>query len=230
MVNVIYANIDRINRLTTTVDVAVVDSIDHTTEKTVLLESNHSNIQDFSNHTVYVPASALQHVKGEKVKVYHELAQYPFFQQARSMIHRNDSPKGVFRLRRVLAEEKNDFVIASDLYVLSSLFGEAEIIDVKHSRGGLDPQHVIVTVKYGDGVMAHVDYTFTSKEIIELEWSGINQIIEFKSDEMNPMDPGHLTTLPLQYNVDSILETAVELDVVAPELAKYQEAIGGVEA
>lgn len=230
MVNVIYENVERIDRFTTTVDVDVVNSIEQASGETVLIDAGLTTIQDFGYHTVYVPAFYLNRVKGGKVKVYHELAQYPFFQEAKSIMSSNESPKGVFRLRRLLETEKNDSIIASDLCVLTSLFGEPEVIDVKHSRYGLEPQHVIVTANFVRGTMAHIDYTFSSKESIELEWSGIKQIIEFNSDEMNPMKPSHFTTLPLRYNVDSILDSAEDLDLVAPKLTRFQRVIGGVEA
>ena len=60
--------------------------------------------------------------------------------------------------------------------------------------------------------MAHLEYTFADVEKIELEWSGVKQIIEFDSDEMNPFHPQQGSYLPLSYSADSILHTARQVD------------------
>ncbi|WP_042146681.1 hypothetical protein [Paucisalibacillus sp. EB02] len=229
MANIVLANIDRINFITTTVDVGVVDSVANVQGNTVLLDSNPASIPDLKDHTVFVPATLLHEVNHNDVKVYHELAQYPFFQQAQSIIQENGAVKGVFRLRRVLNEVKNTAVIASDLCVLVSLFGEPVLLDVKHSQANIATLHVIVMIHFSGGIMAHVDYTFSGKESIELEWSGVKQIIEFNSDDMNPVDPKNYTMLPIQYSVDSILQSAEPVDQVLPKFQEFLQVVGGVE-
>jgi hypothetical protein len=229
MTNIVLANIERIDFITTTIKVNVVDSIAKLGENTVLINLNDVSLTDLKGHTAFIPATFLQEGNLNDVKVYHELAQYPFFQQAQSVIQNNGIVKGVFRLRRVVNEAKNTAVIASDLCVLSSLFGDPVFIDVKNSQTNARPNHVIVMIHFAGGVMAHVDYTFSNKESIELEWSGVQQIIEFNSDEMNPFDPGSFTTLPLQYNVDSILRNAEPAEQVLPKFQEFLQAVGGVE-
>lgn len=229
MGTIVLANMERIDFVTTTIDVDVVDSVANVRKNISLMDLNTASLPDIKDHTVFVPATLLPKENFNHVNVYHELAQYPFFQQAQSVIQENGAAKGVFRLRRVVNEEKNTAVIASDLCVLTSLFGEPALIHVLHSQANTHPNHVIVMLHFAGGVMAHVDYTFSNKESIELEWSGIQQIIEFHSDEMNPFDPKSFTTLPLQYNVDSILRNAEPAEQVLPKFQEFLQAVGGVE-
>jgi hypothetical protein len=229
MPNIVLANMERIDFVTTTVDVDVVDSVANVRNNTSLLDLNTASLPDIRDQTVFVPATWLHRENLNEVKVYHELAQYPFFQQAQSVIQENGAAKGVFRLRRVVKDVKNTAIIASDLCVLASIFGEPALLDVLHSHANAQPNHVIVMIHFAGGTMAHVDYTFSDKESIELEWSGVRQIIEFHSDEMNPFDPRSYTSLPLQYNVDSILRNAEPAEQVLPKFQEFLQAVGGVE-
>ncbi|MFK4997049.1 hypothetical protein ACI2OX_04095 [Bacillus sp. N9] len=87
---------------------------------------------------------------------------------------------------------------------------------------------MIVTVQFHDRAMAHLEYTFSVGERIEFEWSGINKIIEFDSEEMRPIYPKGYTSLPLIYSVDSIIETAHGADKnLLSTLKAYTEIIEG---
>ena len=230
MGNVIFALMNKINFDATTFDVEVVESLDQVVKKTVVVDPDKFPSYGLEGENVYVPATLLDSVQGKSVKVYHELELYPFFQAAKEIILKDGAPKGVFRLRRVIDGEKSNSIIASDLCVLSSVFGEPERIVIKHSRAGLEPQHVIAMLSFGGGTMAHVDYTFAMEEYVELEWSGVGQIIEFNSEEMNPVEPVESVPVTLQYDVDSILRSSKDLESVREELHRFQQLVGGAEA
>ena len=179
---------------------------------------------------LYLPVRRLnESAEGMKGFVYFDLALYPFFQEARKIILNSEQLQGVFRLRRTFAHDVNEEQIAGDLFVLEKIFGDAKQIHVKHSRKEKKPYHVIVTVNYGNGTMAHLDYTFNDTFRIEVEWSGIGKIIEFNSSESSPIIPAKSTGVPLAYRVEAIIEHAEAIDTQLVEnLSKYKVALKGV--
>lgn len=229
MRNVVVANIDKIDFDTTVEKVNLIDSLDQLREGmgTYLLSpAEVTSDTIFENSSLFVPFEMLQNVKTtEKAHVYFDLEQYPFFKKAIEMISKDEKPKGVFRYRRI---SKNDRFIEEDFFVLASLLGEPQEVKVKRTNRSVLPFHTIITVNFGGGTMAHLEYTVAESDRIELEWSGIKNIIEFNSDEMTPINPKHSTALPLSYNVDSILETAHKVDAdFLKHLEKYSSLING---
>ncbi|WP_026907220.1 hypothetical protein [Paucisalibacillus globulus] len=225
MGNIVYANVGKVVG-----NVEVVDSFERVRDRTVLFDLEKIDfVGGQGDHRIYIPATMIGSVQGENVFVYHELGLYPFFQKAKKIILESGVPKGVFRLRRIIESKKNRSVIASDLVVLSTVFGEPERIVIKHSPMEMQPAHVIVMISFNGGTMAHVDYTFTGKEYIELEWSGIGQIIEFNSAEMNPMNLVVNLPLTLQYHVESILETSMNQNSVWKDFQRFQQLVGGAD-
>jgi hypothetical protein len=221
--NIIYVSVGKVVG-----NVEVVDSFEQVEDRTVLLDLEKIHlVGGRGDHRVYIPATRIDSVQGEDVFVYHELELYPFFQKAKEILLETGVPKGVFRLRRIIESKKNSSVIASDLVVLSTVFGEPERIVIKHSPKEMQPAHVIVMISFDGGTMAHVDYTFTGKEYIELEWSGIGQIIEFNSEEMNPMNLVVNVPLTLHYHVESILETSKNQESVRKDFQRFQQLVGG---
>ena len=76
--------------------------------------------------------------------------------------------------------------------------------------------------------MAHIEYTIHHQERVELEWSGIKNIIEFDSDEIKSAQPGSKTTLPLAFSVDSILATGHQVNQhIIGRLAHFEKLISG---
>ena len=105
--------------------------------------------------------------------MYFDLENYPFYQKVKEMIGKEDKPKGVLRFRRMVKKDENQSLLAGDLYVLSSLLGEPQDVQVKQTDQSVTPAHTIIMMNFGGGTMAHIEYTVTNQERIELEWSGI---------------------------------------------------------
>lgn len=169
------------------------------------------------NYTLYVPASAFpfEAVTKANVAVYCDIENYPFYQSAKEIIEERANqkkPKGVFRFRRTVKAADADQLFATDLYAIYALLGEPAHVHVTRTNQTNNPAHTIVLIDFGGGTLAHVEYTISDENRIELEWSGIGSIIEFDSNELNPFNPITKTKLPLLYSVDSILQTAHKLD------------------
>ncbi|MBS4208188.1 hypothetical protein [Bacillus sp. FJAT-50079] len=176
------------------------------------------------NDRVFIPPHLLK-TADEQLYVYFDLEQYPFFQKIKEAI---SDRKGVLRFRRMVDDDEREHIIANDLFVISTVLGELRKIHIKRTNQSIQPYHVIVTAQFHDRAMAHLEYTFSKGERIELEWSGIKKIIEFDSEEMRPIYPKGYTSLPLGYSVESIIETAhqVDLDLLS-KLKVYAEMIEG---
>ncbi|WP_221566017.1 hypothetical protein [Alkalihalobacillus sp. TS-13] len=232
--NIVFGRLEKIEFSTTLSNVKRVDSIEqqmleNVREGTVVVASvGHKLDRDLSCQYMYFPYGSLPagHQDMEGLMVYFELEVYPFFQRAYEIIEGNG--QGVLRFRRRVAPDKSEFIIAEDLYVLSNLLGQPETVHANHSNGKLTPQHTIITVNFGGGTMAHLEYTFNGEERIELEWSGIHQILEFDSEEMTPVIPKHHTSLPLTYTVDAILHSSHAMNSeLAAQLNKWNELVNG---
>ncbi|MFC4557970.1 hypothetical protein ACFO3D_07085 [Virgibacillus kekensis] len=230
MGNIVFADLENIDLRTTSLK--VVESTDHLTDETVLLSSSDTYPEAELNkgHNVFVPSDLLDNGSAAAgVYVFFDLEIYPFFQKVKENIQKQDKPKGVFRFRRIVGKDETTSLAVGDLFIIASLLGEPEAVKVKHTNHTVTPYHMIVTVNFGEGTMAHMEYTFgNDAERIELEWSGIKNIIEFNSQEMAPIDPSSNTNLPLAYSVDSILNTARNADsVLIKRLNKYCQLING---
>ncbi|WHX26246.1 hypothetical protein QNH47_19275 [Virgibacillus halodenitrificans] len=228
MGKVVLANLKKVDFQTTKSNIKLVESIDQVTEhdKTYLMDVNRVANANLEKHTIYAPSTFINKLQTDRLNLYFDLENYPFFQQAKEMIKNNT--KGVFRLRRLVDEKENELLIVSDLYVLCSVFGEPEDIYVKHTKKDVTPNHVIITVNYGAGTMAHLDYTFTSEEFIELEWSGVQKIIEFNSKDTNPFETKAYTSMSLAYNLDSIIHRSYEVNKdLVEKLEQIKRAING---
>lgn len=154
-------------------------------------------------------------------KVYFDLASYPFFERVHASITAQENKCGVLRFRR--SGPTNESV--GDLVVLSQLFGKINNVHrvVRELEGKM---HSIILCKFGDEVMAHIEYTTSSYERIEFEFSSPHQIIEFDSAEMVPTN---LHNKP-QYSIDCILNFALELnDSLLDSLQQIKLQLGGDE-
>lgn len=152
----------------------------------------------YGEDNIYVSSSLLEVVQEKQnIYVYFELENYPFFQKAKALLAQHDKPKGVFRYHRVTKTDKDESLLVEDIGAIISLFGDPEHVFIKRTDKQLRPYHVIVTLNFGGGTMAHVEYTLSDKEHVELEWSGIEQILEFNSSEMDPFTFGNKELIPL---------------------------------
>lgn len=217
MSNLVLSQLSKLDFRTTTTDVEVVESTESLAEnKTSILDWSEENLAAAreSGANLFLPASSAsdQEVGKVAVKVYFDLENYPFYQAAKEIITKVEKPKGVFRFRRTVKKDEDHAVFASDLYVLSELLGEAVDIKIRQTDQSIVPAHTILLVNFGGGTMAHIEYTISDHERIELEWSGDKNIIEFDSNEMRGIEPANLTRLPLMYSVDTILKTARTVD------------------
>ncbi|RDW20659.1 hypothetical protein [Oceanobacillus chungangensis] len=209
MRTIIFTKLDKIDFTTSTIEAKIIESTDRLTEENgvYLLEDNEIDSVNNDTDKVFIPSTMIETTK-ENVHVYFELEQYPFFQKAKEVIANR---QGVLRFRRTLPITQSERLIASDLVVFSEFLGEPLDVQVKRTNPKATPNHTIVTIKFENGTMAHLEYTVSDlykEEQIEFEWSGIKQIIEFNSEEMKPIYPRRYTRLPLTYSVDSILATA----------------------
>ncbi|MBP1948427.1 hypothetical protein [Virgibacillus litoralis] len=224
MGNIVFARLDKIDYQATLR--TIVDSVEQQAkqDETALLSLSKTKLDAVlnENNNIFIPSTLLDNA-AEGVNVYFDLENYPFFQKIKEVIEKENKPKGVFRLRRIIGNGESKELIAGDLYVLSSLLGETQDIQVKHTNQTVSPCHVIVTVNFGGGTMAHLEYTFSEQdESIELEWSGIKTILEFNSETMNPTDPS------LVYSVDSIIDTAHPADQsLIKRLNNFSQLVNG---
>lgn len=228
MRTIVVADLEKVDFQTTLPKVTPVDSIDQLTNENeiYLIESLNVSILN-ENSNVYIPSTLLKKAD-DNVYVYFDLEQYPFYQKVKEMI---GNPKGVLRFRRIISKAESSRIAASDLYVFMLLLGEPKHVQVKRTNHEVKPYHLIVMVDFGEGTMAHLEYTFYDKERIELEWSGIGNIIEFNSEEMTPVNQQKHVSLPLLYNVDSVLKYGKKANQdLVDRLEKFNEIIfGGVD-
>ncbi|CAN7193048.1 hypothetical protein [Rossellomorea sp. LjRoot5] len=232
MGNVVIGRLEKIDEWTTETSFTKSSEISPDGNETMFLP-----IKEFDkgriggkNVRLFVPSELSEGCKGlSDVSVYFDLELYPFFQRIKEEMKSDEKPRGVLRMRRKILEEECDSVMIGDLFVLSALVGEPSEVMVKRSRGEVRPSHVILTVDFGGGTMGHLEYTFASEgERIEFEWSGIKRIVEFDSDEMTPLRPDGLTTLPLSYSMDAILSGAHPADEdLLQSLNKYRSLLNG---
>ena len=160
--------------------------------------------------------------------VYFELEAFPFFESFTQIINSENTPKGVLRFRRAIRKENFHYSIVGDLYVFSSLFGEPLDIHLKKTDEAKVPRHIIIMIDFGGGTFAHIEYTVSDQEKIELEWSGVKNIIEFDSDQMKPIIPRDKTFSPLTYSVEAILSSARVLDEeIILQLEDFQRLLDG---
>jgi hypothetical protein len=92
---------------------------------------------------------------------------------------------GVFRLRRGSNSPEIYKKSVGDILVLSKLFGEPRNLFQKgvHDQA-TDVGHLIISVRFDNNVMAHLEYSAmnTEKELLEMEMSVPDTIVEFSSD------------------------------------------------
>ncbi|NAP00165.1 hypothetical protein FRY77_29730 [Halomonas sp. MG34] len=158
---------------------------DYTDAKELPVSQTLRNIQ--KEDIICVPSRLLSEVKHRhNVFVYFELECFPFFHKAKELIGEISKPKGVLRYRRITKRDHNEALLLEDVVSISLLLGDPKRVFFKRSKQKY-PYHVIVTLDFGGGTMAHIEYTLSDREHIELDCSGIEQIIEFNSEEMNPV-------------------------------------------
>lgn len=235
MVKIVLSNRDRLDLEASLTQAKAVESIEQLTNDKAMTfilpatDENKKATNDTSRH-VFIPATQLTKDDHSlsNTRVYFDLENYPFYQRAKEMIKTDKNSKGVFRFRRMVKQNEDDSLLASDLYVLSTLLGEPDKITVKRTGKNMTPSHIIVLVSYGSGAIAHIEYTRSNRERIELEWSGFKHIVEFDSDEMAPFTPTNKTRSPLVFSVDSVLKLAHDIDQeLLDRLNDYQALING---
>ncbi|MEK4403740.1 hypothetical protein MKZ26_04725 [Sporosarcina sp. FSL K6-6792] len=226
---IIFANLEKLDFRNTFKNVSVIDSVDQLKNAAnedvtyvSAISEEHLKVVWNSKYEVYIPFTELtadHQMLGWHV--YFDLENYPFYQKVKGMIDKEEKTKGVFRFRRMVKQYENNSLLTGDLYVLSSLLGEPQRIQVKQTAQTVIPVHTIILMDFGGGTMAHIEYTVTNQERIELEWSGIKTILEFDSDQMRPILQGSKASLPLAYSVDAILATAQKVDQVLVNRLNY---------
>ena len=108
------------------------------------------------------------------------------------------------------------------------LLGDPKDVQIKQTDQSLTFAHTIIMMNFGGGTMAHIEYTVTDQEQIELEWSGIKNIIEFDSEEVGVIQSGTKGISTLVYTVDAILATAHQLDqTLVDRLNHFNKLIKG---
>lgn len=210
---------DKLDKRKTVMSTERITSFDEIKENTdenfaFVMEATKDNVQSVTKHTdrVFLPSTSLLTFNpAVDCYVYFDLESYPFFQKFKKLMEKLQQSKGVLRFRRTMLEENQELVL-SDLYVLSSIFGGLESVHIKQSKRQSGSFHMIMMANFGKGIMSHIEYTVANEERIELELSGIKSIVEFNSDQMNPIHAESKTHLPLSYSVDDILDSARKVD------------------
>ena len=232
---IVFASLEKLDFRNTVENVILIESVEQlnnttyedTTYVLPVSEEYMGIIADAGNE-VYIPFTELT-VDHQSLgwHVYFDLENYPFYQKVKGLIDKEEKPKGVFRFRRMVKQYENNSLLTGDLYVLSSLLGEPQRIQVKQTDQTVIPVHTIILMDFGGGTMAHIEYTVTNQERIELEWSGIKTILEFDSDQMKPINPNDRTLSPLKYSVDDIVSSAKVIDEkILNRLDYFQKQVG----
>ncbi|MBO0588128.1 hypothetical protein [Sporosarcina sp. E16_8] len=229
ILKIVFASIEKLDFRNAFENLTLVESIEQlgnsanedTTYVLAAVEDQLKAVED-SGHEIYIPSTGLT-ADNQSLgwHVYFDLENYPFYQKVKEVIGKEDKPKGVFRFRRIVNQYANNLLLTGDLYVLSSLLGELQGIQVKQTNQIMIPEHTIVLMDFGGGTMAHIEYTVAEQERIELEWSGIKTIIEFDSDQMRPIQQGSRTSSQISYSVDAILASAQKVDQELVTRLKY---------
>ncbi|MCA1321656.1 hypothetical protein LC085_17255 [Bacillus tianshenii] len=97
----------------------------------------------------------------------------------------SDNKKGVFRLRRQFDHPSIMNKALGDMLVSGSIFGEVKNIHAKSVMYGHgETGHLILALRFEGNVMAHLEYTVlcSNKELLEMEWSSLNTIIEYSTE------------------------------------------------
>lgn len=226
---IVFASLEKLDFRNTVENVILIESVEQLNNTTyedityvLPVSEEYMGIIADAGNEVYIPFTELT-VDHQSLgwHVYFDLENYPFYQKVKGLIDKEEKPKGVFRFRRMVKQYENNSLLTGDLYVLSSLLGEPQRIQVKQTDQTVIPVHTIILMDFGGGTMAHIEYTVTNQERIELEWSGIKTILEFDSDQMRPIQQGSKASLPLAYSVDAILATAQKVDQVLVNRLNY---------
>ncbi|MEL3970878.1 hypothetical protein AAEO50_01185 [Rossellomorea oryzaecorticis] len=214
--------------------IARLNKIDRSSvsDGTVLLSPEEWRVKsaEVKPDNLFIPLeSAGDYIGKGNVNVYFDLELYPFFQRIKEVILADMDSKGVLRLRRTVPKNGSESALYGDLFVLSAIAGEPEDIHVRSTNREIFPYHIIVTIRFSGGKMAHAEYTLgAGEERIEIEWSGIKTIAEFDSEEMTPIKPGGHSLLPLVYGVGDILEKSRSADEAFYEqLDTYKSLLRG---
>lgn len=210
----------------TTIVVPAIDKVKmgHSLCTTQIIDSisqKNSDIAITTNNEIVAINKIMPFNKHSKSgdQVYFDLVAYPFFERIHAAITVQEDKCGVLRFRR--SGPSNESI--GDLVVLSQLFGQ--ITDVHHVNREIEGMmHSIILCRFGDQVIAHIEYTSSSSERIEFEFSSPHQIIEFDSAENVPTN---LHIHP-KYSIDCILKFATELNDSLLDLLRHVELqLGG---
>lgn len=233
--NIILSDLEKIDNAFTVENVTILKSLDEIQDNGkadtnyIVATDEYVRALARKKENIYLPYSLLtENHRNEQVYVYFELEAFPFFRSFTQIVKNETNPRGVLRFKRISSKESLQSMIAGELYVFSSLFGEPKDIHIKKTDSSEAPRHIIIMINFGGGTMAHIEYTVGNQEKIELEWSGIKNIIEFDSDQMNPVIPTDKTLFPLAYSVDAILSSAKVLDEkMIFQLDDFQKLLDG---
>ncbi|GEN56158.1 hypothetical protein GCM10012290_06880 [Halolactibacillus alkaliphilus] len=161
--------------------------------------------------TLYVPYEKYKQ-EFDNVKVYTDLESYAFFDKLSGVITQRQDKRGVLRLGRKIGGDFDKTILVDDLIALSGLFGKISFVKINHSQRNIKPMHVSIILRFMDGVLANLDYTFNQKEDIFIEWSGINEIIEYDSAKIQSFKRFDDKASSLYYDVNMIVKNAYEPD------------------
>ena len=193
--------------------VSILHSMEHLEEMnneqdSFVLDATVENLKalEKKEHDYFIPSGLLRYINEDsKARVYFDLECYPFYRKIKQVIENGSKANGVFRFRRMTSGENLD-IMADDLYVLSLLFGEPKEKHIKKTKRDFGPNHMILMVRFESGAMAHVEFTTSTVDRVEMEWSGMRQIIEFDSEELS----GQL--IPLQFTAADVKSVAKNID------------------
>ena len=121
------------------------------------------------------------------------LQAYPFYSLLKECVSKEQALNGVLRYRRCGPEN----LLVEDIIAFTELLGSCQQMTVKQ-RTLKGVSYMIVLCKFGDSVMAHLEYWQQPEERIELELSTAQQIFDFNSKKAAPSDDYSALELSLQ--------------------------------
>lgn len=160
-------------------------------------------------------------------KVYFELETYAFYQRFKQLFTELETKSGILRYHRKCKQDMELSLLVEDLFVFTSLLGEPEDLFVKRSKTRDGVFHVIVMMHVGDKRMAHIEYTLTDTDAIELEWSGEGVIFEYHSEEMKSLVGDSQIEETFELVEEQLIESAHSMD--ATLFQKIEQCRQGLE-
>lgn len=208
MPTVVIADLNKINHHLLAEDEKIIESLDEITDSSyiyILDDSHFLDVGKIETDCLHVPFNKWNDTC-RNTKVYFDLEQYSFFETFKNSLNTDPAVLRFYRKEEIAYSDK---LILEDLLVFSGIFGKPVKLNISHTSSHLRPQHVIITVRFTNKVIAHFEYTFlTNKTNVDVEWSSKGKIIEFNSEKESAFETSSQSFKKNLYTIPSLISTS----------------------